>query len=270
MRKDLLDDSNAAKDEMDKVKKKLKLLLREGASAPPQFAWPKDMPEPHLVMKNVVSLMMFHRRVMHENYERLFGTASSPSTSALTSGGPGSYPVNTISGTTALQMVSNIQSRWCCGEDPELFKERWEKLFVEFCDSEKVDPSKISELYDTMKYDALHNRQFLEAIFMPSTAVLEGEEFDALSTDAASTNSKATAESAVDKSGAPPGKRDRLGLRRRSMLNQSPRASIEEEASRSYAAGTGKTNAKSDFRLAKLRELYRLAKVLFEYEAFSR
>ena len=260
IRKDLLDDSNAAKDEMDKVKKKLKLLLREGAKAPPQFAWPKDMPEPHVVMKNVVDLMMFHRRVMHNNYARLFGTTSSSSLSSLTSGGPGSYPTFHVNNTLA--QAASIQNRWCCGEDPELFKERWEKLFVEFCDSEKVDPSKISELYDTMKYDALHNRQFLEAIFMPSSAILDGEDFEVIGETA---NGLMKADGESDKCGVAPSKREMLSLRRRSILNQSPRASLEEEATRSYAAGSGKTLAKSDFRLVKLRELYRLAKVLFEY-----
>ena len=37
-----------------KVKKKLKSLLREGAKAPEQFAWPKNMPEPSVVMHSVI------------------------------------------------------------------------------------------------------------------------------------------------------------------------------------------------------------------------
>ena len=182
IRKDLLDDSNAAKDEMDKVKKKLKTLLRQGEEAPAQFAWPSNMPEPSIVQKDVVQLMKFHRRVMRQNYSKLYGGASS-SLNAIAN--PGDKLDSSFAGSANSQATatSSIQARWCCGEDAEQFRERWEKLFAEFCDSEKVDPSKISELYDTMKFDALHNRQFLEWVFTPSKSILEEEE-EALAAEA--------------------------------------------------------------------------------------
>ena len=176
VRKDLLDDSNAAKDEMDKVKKKLKGLLRQGNQPPEQFAWPKNTPEPYVVVRNVVGLMKFHRRVLRQNFAKLQTSdavtalekiknpptnGSESDLSAMANGVP--PPTNT---------ASSVQARWCTGEDAELFKERWEKLFTEFTETDKVDPSKISELYDTMKFDALHNRQFLEWVFTPSQSLL--------------------------------------------------------------------------------------------------
>ncbi|KAH3669145.1 hypothetical protein WICMUC_004984 [Wickerhamomyces mucosus] len=145
IRKDLLDDSNAAKDLMDKVKKQLKPLLREGKEAPPQFTWPPKMPQPYFVIKRVVELMNYHQKIMEYNVEN--------------------------------NNIKSLNIEWCSGEDPDLFIERWNKLFKEFTILEKVDPSKISELYDTMKFDALHNRLFLEKIFSPVDDIKSPTEF---------------------------------------------------------------------------------------------
>ncbi|KAH8105027.1 histidine phosphatase superfamily-domain-containing protein [Phellopilus nigrolimitatus] len=137
VRKDLLDDSNAAKDLMDDVKKRLKILLRPGEPEKrPDLTWPKSMKkEPVEVVKEVIELLSSFRDIMKHNFDSLD--------------------------------VDKIQERWCCGDEPWLFRERWEKLFEDFCNvkQEKFDPSRVSELYDTIKYCALHHRTFLFSIF---------------------------------------------------------------------------------------------------------
>ena len=294
IRKDLLDDSNAAKDVMDKVKKKLKLLLREGHKAPPQFAWPANTPEPSVVVRKVSELMVFHRKVMRQNFKRLEGSAGA-SLNALMKGGE-TTGVDVTNGNKSLsqaQSLASIQSRWCCGENPELFKERWEKLFSEFCDSEKIDPSKISELYDSMKFDALHNRQFLEWVFTPMQGADDEDNLEdpkltpGAPSDTRSSHSsqgaprherknsggieKATEKSTDKPSNPNPNLAQRMGLRRKSVMNinpPSPQATTASESQESYFklyAGTGQTRAKQDVRLGKLRELYKLAKVLFDF-----
>ncbi|KAK9251883.1 histidine phosphatase superfamily-domain-containing protein [Lipomyces tetrasporus] len=203
VRKDLLDDSNAAKDLMDKVKKKIKPLLRKGLKPPRQFTWPEKMPEPSVVIQSVVELMNFHHEVMEANFK--------------------------------YRDVNSFQSRWCCGEDPLLFKERWDKLFAEFISVDKVDPSKISELYDTMKYDALHNRQFLENIFLP---------YEPKEVSAATLNSSVKSSS--------------------SSVKSSPMHS-GDEFPRKQSSSNSTSDRFQDEKFSKLRELYRLAKVLFDY-----
>jgi len=80
-------------------------------------------------MKEVIELLSSFRTIMHKNFESLD--------------------------------VEKIQDRWyltfsvldpnadslsrCCGDEPWLFRERWEKLFEDFCDVEqkKFDPSRV-------------------------------------------------------------------------------------------------------------------------------
>lgn len=254
---------------MDKVKKKLKLLLREG-SAPSQFAWPKDsnIPEPSVVLATVVELMKFHRSVMRHNFDRLSPSSKDPEDADLST-----QPESEADG----PHISNIQGRWCAGEDPRLFKERWEKLFAEFCDTEKVDPSKLSELYDSMKFDALHNRQFLQWIFMPPTS--DPDEDDKCSVKGKSSakpdspsETRAGSDSASDKAeerGENHTLAHRFGLKKRlQALESLPHLRALDDSYDHYFKlfpGAKSSKCKIDERLSKLRELYKLAKVLFDY-----
>ncbi|KAI3341924.1 histidine phosphatase superfamily-domain-containing protein [Ustulina deusta] len=294
IRKDLLDDSNAAKDEMDKVKKKLKGLLRKGNERPPQFAWPEGMPEPSEVQTRVVQLMNFHRDVMQHNYNKLYSSAinslnaiNSLSSDKATGESSSTSIASSLSQANA---ITNIQTRWCCGEDAELFRERWEKLFAEFCDHEKIDPSKISELYDTMKFDALHNRQFLEWVFTPPKHMLEEEFGITLNRETKNVpketeeNGKTTDDKS-DKSqivGSPPSERTdksdwsergdrseaqntmRRIFRRRSWMKH-PSEIAQPDEYFHLQRGNNRTKAKTDARFEPLRELYQLAKVMFDF-----
>lgn len=227
VRKDLLDDSNAAKDLMDKVKKKLKPLLREGKEPPQQFAWPSKMPEPYYVIKRVVELMNYQQKIMHHNF--------------------------------ATRDVDAMQPKWCCAEDPSLFKERWDKLFKEFHNVEKVDPAKISELYDTMKYDALHNRKFLEQIFDPCE-VVDPELGNHSLVDRYPINILAKNNFKIIDSN-------------HSSSSTSVKSGGNSVGSLGWVLESGKTSHASsksgsifdEVRFMQLRELYKLAKVLFDF-----
>lgn len=154
----LLDDSNAAKDQSDAVKRKLKGLLKPGNDIPEwmlaQMGWSAKLPQPHAILQEISTIMERMQRVMRENWLK--------------------------------KDVDRIQKQWCCDDSPMLFRERWEKMFRNFTfthttmmgdesDESEVrrsmhhpemypDPSWVPALYDSLKYDALHNRPFLQAI----------------------------------------------------------------------------------------------------------
>ncbi|EIE79258.1 hypothetical protein RO3G_03963 [Rhizopus delemar RA 99-880] len=136
----LLDDSNAAKEPSDAVKKRLKDLLRPNKDIPEwmlaQMGWDAKLPQPYVLLQEISNQMACMQRIMHNNW--------------------------------VTEEVDSIQRRWCCFDSPNLFKERWERMFRQFTVEEEAiypDPSSIPVLYDSLKYDALHNRPFLEAIF---------------------------------------------------------------------------------------------------------
>jgi hypothetical protein len=195
------------------------------------------------VLSTVVELMKFHRSLMRHNFRKI--TQLNPEDPDF----------------------STIQGRWCAGEDAMLFKERWEKLFKEFCDTEKVDPSKLSELYDSMKFDALHNRQFLEWVFLPRDDFVYEEESpttpgekgssDVLAGDDTKVDSPEEAESSEQKK--------RRAAQSRGLMH--PIESLEETYDHYFKLypGSTPTKPKTDKRLARLRQLYSLAKVLFDF-----
>lgn len=159
----LLDDSNAAKDPGDAVKRQLKEMLKPGHEIPPlqlaQVGWPTDTPQPHVIMQEISLIMSRLRQIMRRNW--------------------------------VTKDIDQLQRRWCCFESPTLFRERWEKMFRNFCDhgsddeSDEAtirnrlhsapDPAWIPELYDMLKYDALHNRPFLQGIFNNPEAATDSE-----------------------------------------------------------------------------------------------
>jgi hypothetical protein len=142
IRKDLLDDSNQAKSEMDAVKKQLKASLRpespQAGVRPPH--WPEDLPPPVELCQRVAETLRQLNATMKDNYERL--------------------------------NVDKIQTRWCTHETPGLFRERWNKLFADY-EEDPYDPSRVSELYDMLSHDGLHNRTFVETVFSAHDAAPE-------------------------------------------------------------------------------------------------
>lgn len=134
VRKDLLDDSNAAKDLLDEVKMELKHILDPNgpdANACPAN-WPDDVPPPARISDEIKQLLKSLGQTMHDNFERLD--------------------------------VNNVQQRWCTHETPALFRERWDKVIEDF-QEKPYEPSRASELNDMLSHDGLHNRHFLETIF---------------------------------------------------------------------------------------------------------
>jgi hypothetical protein len=124
--KEALDDSFVSKDDIEAVKKRIGQRLLDDSK--------KDIfDDPSAHLGRLKECLQLHRTIMKKKLE----TAD----------------------------FENI--RWCCSDSLTLFRERWEKHFGDVLDSSAgwFDPSKISDLYDSLKFDALHHRDVLEMLF---------------------------------------------------------------------------------------------------------
>ncbi|KAJ1785207.1 inositol hexakisphosphate and diphosphoinositol-pentakisphosphate kinase [Coemansia sp. RSA 562] len=149
VRADMLDDSTDAKDEMEVAKQQLRGFfdfsgpLADNPYSSPAMQLPPELAEqgPHEFLHEMYDIIARLIARMERNFARL-----SPA------------------------QLAQLQPDWCCNENADLFRERWKKILSSFKSDDSVvyDPAKAGELYDSLKYDALHNRCFLERIFMSS------------------------------------------------------------------------------------------------------
>ena len=89
--KEMLDDSNAAKEQMETVKSELQAILDPNlpSTAPPDLL-PKEIGNPTVFIDELINLLRSLRIAMRNNFETMD--------------------------------VNQMQSRWCCSESPYLFK----------------------------------------------------------------------------------------------------------------------------------------------------
>ncbi|KAJ1881356.1 inositol hexakisphosphate and diphosphoinositol-pentakisphosphate kinase, partial [Kickxella alabastrina] len=149
VRSDMLDDSALAKAGMEAVRTRIRGLfnfdgpLEYNPYYDPEFMRLDDMgSDPKAFLRSMCSVMSRLVARMEQNFSDL-GSAQ----------------------------LAELQPDWCCNENAELFRERWKKIMDDFQSTDKqgniiYDPAKVGAVYDSLKYDALHNRRFLERIFM--------------------------------------------------------------------------------------------------------
>ena len=173
IRKDLLDDSNAAKDLTDEVKKRLKILLRPGESERrPELAWPKDEKEPAEVVK-VRGLSEWRQLRAHCGYRKSSSCCVRSAKSCTGTTSVSMWRQSMNDGAATMSPSSSENGGRSCSRNSATSSRRsliHHGFVSTLLTAERgllISPMQVSELYDTIKYCALHHRAFLFTIFNP-------------------------------------------------------------------------------------------------------
>lgn len=156
--KEMLDDNILAKEEMESVKSKLQQMLQMDhlhSELEELGCFPQDLNNPKKFIQETIRILQHHYVLFVRNKSCLKGISSEN----LRSSGPSMDVDDPVLG-----------HKWCCFDSHFLWQERWEKLFRDICEQNNstdcsLDPSKISELYDSIKYDIIHNREYIFYMF---------------------------------------------------------------------------------------------------------
>ena len=179
--KEMLDDNTLAKEQMDLVKKKIKRFFQEnyisdecGEGLNEEVK--KNLKRPRDALMSLIEKLKLHYDIMCRNRTLL---KAYPETHYFRSPGSNEHIIPRGFPNTERYLANH---KWCCFDSASLWEERWEKLLAEFLpfissdntnntneftpeSLDTFEPSKICELYDSLKYDSIHNKDYLEFMF---------------------------------------------------------------------------------------------------------
>ena len=148
IKRELLDDTFDGKDQIDECKDILKRMISQD-TLDDCIGYYADLKYPKMFIEQFISLIQWHKTKFHERWQI------------------NECEISFISNHNQTKNLNSIllHKKWCCFDSVEIFKERWLSIFESFSSKEIYNNSNAINMYDSLKFDAIHNRELLEFLF---------------------------------------------------------------------------------------------------------